>query len=158
MLYTLLTKDEIEAIEEILKTYSVRYEVLVDEELIRKQNESMKNVLNRYGEIRRTNAFYNLSIDKYEFDKIPLDAQKNLERYNIYPEISEIPFRAETPKIDSPLKVTVEKKIPWTTRVLSWIVILLFVYIGLTWLDQYVIQVLPSSFPGSSYHGKRIFQ
>lgn len=64
MLYTLLTKSEISAIEKILKSHSIKYEVLVDEELIARQNEEHKYVADRHGQVRRTTAIYNLIIEK----------------------------------------------------------------------------------------------
>jgi hypothetical protein len=79
MLYTLLTKNEIDAIELILKEHSIKYEISVNEELIKEQNESMKHVVDRHGQVRRTNALYNLVIEKDEFNKIPISSQMKLE-------------------------------------------------------------------------------
>ena len=80
MLYTLLTKNEIDAIELILKEHSVQYEVSVNEELINEQNETMKHVFDHHGQVRRTNALYNLVIESHQFNKIPISSQKKLER------------------------------------------------------------------------------
>lgn len=155
MLYTLLTKNEIDAIEVILNEHAIRYEVSVNEELINEQNESMKYVLDRHGQVRRTNALYNIVIEKDEFNKIPLSSQTKLERYNIFPEFTDIPFQAESEVIETPY-TTAKSKTSWSVRILSILSLCLFLYLGLIWIDEYVIQVFPSSSPGILHGNKRI--
>ena len=156
MLYTLLTEHEIDAIEVILKEHSIRYEILVNEELINEQNESMKHVVDHRGQVRRTNALYNLVIEKDEFNKIPTSFQTQLERYNIFPDLTDISLHADTHFIDASFN-TVKSKSSWTVRIFSILGLCILFGLGLVWVDNYVIQVFPSSAPEIFYGNKRMF-
>lgn len=125
MIYTLLTKDDILAIEKILVDSSIKYKILINEDLISEQNETMKQVVETMGQTRRTNACYNLQIDKNEFDKIHDEKKKELEKYNIFPELTDSIFQSETHRISSPLDLK-EEKHSWYTRFLA-VLVLLFI-------------------------------
>lgn len=99
------------------------------------------NRLNRHGEIRRGNTFYNLLIEKEDFDRIPLDSQKLLERYNIYPELSAEVFHAETERIVEYKKEEKEpSRLSYVGR--SAMVILIVTIATLHWIDRYIVEFI----------------
>jgi hypothetical protein len=108
MLYTRLTQIEVSKITKILDSHAVTYEVLADEEMIARQNDEMKYVLNNHGQYRRSNAFYNLILESSEFAKLSVQSVKELEVLNIYPELSEEIFEAESEFV-APMKPTPPK-------------------------------------------------
>lgn len=156
MLYSLLTKNEIEKIKAILDSENIIYEVLINEELIENQNEEMKYVLNRHGDIRRTDAVYNLIIESEEFSRISQEKQKQLERYNIFPEISDIPFEASSHEID--LRLPMKKKRTKGEKFLSLLALLMLGFFAYNWIDTFVIRIFPSETEFSIGDPDRIFQ
>lgn len=155
MLYTLLTKDDIDAIELILRDHLINYEVSANEELIQAQDARAKKILNRHGEDRRTDALYNLVIEKEEFGKIPLEAQVKLERYNIYPEMN--PETMDTHYSDE-ISVQVPPKIsPESSKIFYIVGFIVVFYVGLLWVDKYIIEIFPSNSQYNFEDTKRVF-
>lgn len=87
----------------------------------------MKHVMNRHGEIRRTDAFYNLVIENEEFNKLPPSSQTKLERFNIFPEITDVSFITEADANVIAVNTT-KMNSSWSAIVISTIVIGVIIY------------------------------
>ncbi len=141
MRYTRLTAHEVDQIEQLLERHSVNFQVTLDEELITAQKEADANGRSASRPKRRTNALFNLHLEKDEFDKLSPEGRHSLERLGIVPEVLAGPFQADTPLIASPFEASP------TPRKLKLIDLVLLVvvssYLFLRWLDRYVTPIFP---------------
>lgn len=142
MLYSNLTKEEIDQISIILNEHGVVHEVLVDNELIERQNAEEKFIYTPHMN-RRSRGFYNLIIEPSEFTKLSTTGCTQLERYNIYPELSEEVFHSDTAEI-IPVKSSNKNPLlnnPIVDKIfISILPIALLIYL-LNWIDRYVVKL-----------------
>lgn len=139
MIYMHLNKQEIDGIVEILNLHSVRHEVQVNEDMIEAQNEAAKRTVDRHAQHRRSTAFYNLRIEGEEFAKIPEASRRKLERFNIYPEITDVVFEDEKEEPVLPVPQPKAKGIP----ILGILALLALCFLALKWVDRYVVRIFP---------------
>lgn len=144
MLYNHFTKDEMDKIESILNLHSIKYAITVDQNLIDDQNERAKYIIDRHAQIRRTNTFYCVEIEKHEFDRLPEDAKKSLEQFNIFPDMTDIIFKTDKETIE-PVDLPEKKGIQYKLIVMFFI--LLGAFLVYEWVDSYVITIFEQEKP-----------
>lgn len=142
MLYTHFTKEEMDQIVDILERLSIKHKVEINEDLIEEQNERIKKLrYERYVTHKPMGRlFYSVRIEKEDFAKIPDKEKSELEKFNVFPELTEEIFRAETEKI---IPIVPVVKIKRWEKLVSYLTLPALLYLLLEWLDRYVIPVWP---------------
>lgn len=144
MLYNHFTKDEMDKIESILNQYSIIHAITIDQNLIDDQNERAKYIIDRHAQIRRTNTFYCVEIEKNEFDRLPEAGKKSLEEFNIFPDMTDIIFKSENETIE-PFEAPVKKGIQY--QLIGLLIFVALSFVVYEWVDTYIITVFEQDKP-----------
>jgi hypothetical protein len=145
MLYTHFTAAELDQIIAILKSAGVHFNVSPNQ-----AEETPELELPHRRHFNR-NPFFDISIEASEFDKLPTDAIKQLERFNILREVvPEFAFEqewvSETPR-STPAPASLSGIL---------LLLLLALVIGGFWIDTYIIKVFPGE--DKSIRNERILE
>lgn len=150
MLYTGFTEKELQEIKLILERNRVPFEINVHEESIDNANSQIKHedyFRHKRGAII-DNSFFALSIDQGILKSLPETELNLLAELRIFPEMDFIHHHTEE---EEPLPVPVHlrkvNKQELINRIFAILALLVFLFLGLDWIDTYVYPI----FGGKKY-------
>lgn len=77
-------------------------------------------------------------MEKEDFDHLPVEARLKLEKFNVFPEMSDELFQADTEEI---IPFRPDPKADRSMQLLAIFGLLFIVLLGLVWMDEHVMKI-----------------